>query len=46
MLKTSLDAFTCVAAPDMEMTARVNGIASQLDKFDFFFGVFLGEKVS
>ena len=34
-----------MAARDMEMSARVNGIASQLEKFDFLFGVMLGEKV-
>ena len=45
MLQTSLDIFTDMAAWDMEMSARVNGIASQLKKFDFLFGVFLGEKV-
>lgn len=45
VLQTSLDAFTHMAARDMEMSARVNGIASQLDKFYFLFGVFLGEKV-
>ena len=45
VLQTSLDIFTDMAARDMEMSARVNGIASQLKKFDFLFGVFLGEKV-
>ena len=34
-----------MAARDMEMSARVNGIASQFEKFDFLFGVMLGEKV-
>ena len=29
----------------MEMSAKVNGIGSQLRKFDFLFGVMLGEKV-
>ena len=29
----------------MEMSAKVNGIGSQLRKFDFSFGVMMGEKV-
>lgn len=45
VLQTSLDTFTIMAARDMEMSARVNGIASQLEKFNFLFGVFLGERV-
>jgi hypothetical protein len=45
VLQTSLDTFTDMASRDMEMSARVNGIASQMEKFDFLFGVFLGEKV-
>ena len=34
-----------MAHQDMEMSARVNGIAAQFDKFDFRFGLMLGEKV-
>ena len=34
-----------MAHRDMEMSARVNGIAAQFDKFDFLFGLVLGEKV-
>ena len=29
----------------MEMSAKVNGIAFQLEKFDFLFGVMLGENI-
>ena len=45
VLQSSLDTFSDMAARDMEMSARVNGIASQFEKFDFLFGVMLGEKV-
>ena len=45
MLQSSLDTFSDMAARDMEMSARVNGIASKFEKFDFLFGVMLGEKV-
>ena len=34
-----------MASRDMEMSVKVNGIASQLEKFDFLFGVMLGETV-
>ena len=34
-----------MASRDMEMSAKVSDIASQLEKFDFLFGVMLGEKV-
>ena len=34
-----------MASRDMEMSARVNGIGAQLEKFDFLFGEMLGEKV-
>ena len=45
VLQTSLDTFADMAHRDMEMSARVNGIAAQFDKFDFLFGLMLGEKV-
>ena len=41
VLQASLDTFTEMAAQGKCLL----GIASQLDKFDFLFGVFLGEKV-
>ena len=41
VLQASLDTFTDMASWDMEMSARINGIASQLDKFDFLFGILL-----
>ena len=44
-LQNSLDSFSEMASRDMEMSAKVNGIASQLEKFEFLFGVMLGEKV-
>ena len=34
-----------MAHQDMEISAKVNGIAVQLEKFDFLFGVMLGEKL-
>ena len=34
-----------MATGDPEMSSRCSGIASQFHSFDFFFGVFLGEKV-
>ncbi len=30
---------------DTEMKARIVGVAAQMEKFDFFFGVELGRKV-
>ena len=45
VLQSSLESFLEMASRDMEMSAKVNGIASQLEKFDFLFGVMLGEKV-
>ncbi len=45
VLQTSLESFAEMASRDMETSARVNGIGAQLDKFDFFFGVMLGEKL-
>ena len=45
VLQSSLDSFSDMASRDMEMSARVSGIASQLEKFEFLFGVMLGEKV-
>ena len=45
MLQSSLNKFSEVTARDMEMSAKVNGIASQLEKFDFLFGVYLGKKM-
>ena len=44
-LQNSLDSFSEMASRDMEMSAKVNGIAFQLEKFEFLFGVMLGEKV-
>lgn len=45
VLQSSLESFSDMASRDMEMSAKVNGIASQLERFDFLFGVMLGEKV-
>ena len=44
VLQTSLESFVELSSRDMEMSARVNGIGSQLERFDFLFGVMLGEK--
>ena len=45
VLQTSIVTFADMAHRDMEMSARMNGIAAQFDKFDFLFGLMLGEKV-
>ena len=45
VLQSSWDTFSDMAHRDMEMSATVNGIAVQLEKFDFLFGVMLGEKL-
>jgi len=42
VLQTKLDTFTGIAVQDMEMFARVNGIASRLNKYDFLLVVFIG----
>ena len=34
-----------MAARDMEMSAKVNGVGNQFEKFDFLYGVMLGELV-
>ena len=33
------------ATKDTEMGARIGGVAAQMEKFDLFFGVELGQKV-
>ena len=45
VLQSSLDTFSDMAHRDMKMSAKVNGVAAQLEKFDFLFGVVLGEKL-
>ena len=45
VLQASLETFADMSSRDMEMSARVNRIVFQLEKFDFLFGVMLGEKV-
>ena len=45
VLQTSLESFADISSRDMEMSARVNGIGSQLERFDFLFGVMLGEGI-
>lgn len=45
VLWQSLGTFAELARHDMEMCARVNGIAFQMEKFSFLFGVMLGERV-
>ena len=45
VLLASLENFAEMSSRDMEMSARVNGIAYQLGKFDFLFGVMLGKKI-
>ncbi len=45
VLQSSLDKFSEMAARDMEMSAKVNGVGAQFEKFDFVYGVMLGELV-
>ena len=45
VLQSGMESFSEMASRDMEMSARVNGIRAQLEKFDFLFGVMLGEEV-
>ena len=45
VLQQSLSTFADFAKHDMETSARVNGIRSQMEKFSFLFGVMLGESV-
>ena len=45
VLQQSLSTFADFAKHDMEISARVNGIRSQMEKFSFLFGVMLGESV-
>ena len=45
VLLNSMQCFSEMAHSDMEMSSRINGIAMQLEKFDFLFGVMLGEKI-
>ena len=37
VLQSSLNCFSEMASRDLEMSSRVNGIAAQLEKFDFLF---------
>ena len=43
--QSSLDTFADMAHQDMEMSTKVNVVAVQLGKFNFLFGVMLGEKL-
>ena len=45
VLQASLESFAEISSRDMEMSARVNGIGSQLEKLDFLFGMMLGERI-
>lgn len=36
VLQSSLDTFADMAYRDIEMSAKVNGVAAQLEKFDFY----------
>ena len=40
-----MECFSEMASRDMEMSASVNGIAAQFDKYDFLYDVMLGETV-
>ena len=44
-LQQCLESFTELAKNDREMSAKCNGVRSQLANFDFLFGVSLGAKV-
>jgi hypothetical protein len=44
VVQKSLDEFTRMSTHHMEKSAKVNGISSQLQKFDLLFGMMLGEK--
>lgn len=46
ILQNSLESFSEMASRDMEMSAKVNSIASQLEKFEFLFGVMFGESLA
>ena len=46
VIQCSLESFADMAKQDPEMSARCIGVASQVQSFEFFFGVTLGEKGS
>ena len=45
VLQNSLDEFRSMSSYNAEMSAKVSGIAYQMSKFNFVFGVMLGERV-
>ena len=45
MLQKSLDEFSDMTQRDVEMSARVRGIAAMMTTFNFLFGIMLGKKL-
>lgn len=45
VLQNSLDEFSSMSSYNPEISAKVSGVAYQMSKFAFLFGVMLGEKV-
>lgn len=45
VLQNSLDEFFRIARKDLETSVKVHGVATEMTKFDFLFGVMLGSRV-
>lgn len=45
VLQNSLDEFSRIARKDLEASDKFNGVATEMTKFDFLFGVMLGSTV-
>ncbi|XP_062504942.1 zinc finger MYM-type protein 1-like [Corticium candelabrum] len=45
VLQNNLEEFSQMARRDFEASAKVNGVATEMTKFDFLFGVMLGSRI-
>ena len=45
VLQNSLEEFSQMARRDLEASVKVNGVATEMTKFDFLFGVILGSRI-